>query len=161
MNTWILTDEQATEVLKKARKKGQKIAWTNGCFDLFHYGHLHFLNECARHGDKLIVGVNSDASVRQLKGPGRPVFTESHRAQLVASIIFVDYVIIFSEPSPLKVIQKIRPDVYIKGADYNLDTINQEERQAVEAYGGKIAFISYLPGFSTTQVIKRILQQFQ
>lgn len=161
MNEWILTDAQALDVIKKTRKKGQKIAWTNGCFDLFHYGHLHFLKECATWGDILFVGVNSDASVRQLKGTGRPIFNENHRAQLVASIIFVDYVIIFSEPSPLKVIQKIRPDVYIKGADYNLDTINQEERRAVEAYGGQIAFIPYFPGFSTTQVIENIVRQSQ
>jgi D-beta-D-heptose 7-phosphate kinase/D-beta-D-heptose 1-phosphate adenosyltransferase len=138
------------------RQEGRKLAYTNGCFDLLHLGHVRTLESARRHGDVLVVGINSDASARRLKGPGRPVVPEQERAQMVAALECVDLVIVFQELSSLSVIQALRPEVWVKGGDYNLETVNQEERAYVESYGGRVALGEQVPGTSSTDLIARV-----
>ena len=152
----IVTGDDATQRVAQWRAAGKRIAYTNGCFDLLHAGHLRTLEAARRHGDVLIVGLNSDESARKLKGPGRPVLNERDRAELVAALACVDLVIVYAELSSLPVIEALRPDVWVKGGDYALDTVNQEERALVESYGGAIALGERIEGVSTTDLIARI-----
>jgi len=140
-------------ILRRLKKQGKRIAFTNGCFDLLHIGHLTYLEQIKRRADILVVGVNSDASVRGLKGPGRPVVPARERARLVAALKPVDFVMIFSEPTPLKVIRAIRPDLLAKGGDWKADRIVGAE--FVKSYGGRVAVIPYVAGHSTTRLIER------
>lgn len=141
------------QVLKRLRRQGKTIAFTNGCFDLLHVGHLDTLERTKRLADVLVVGVNSDASVRRLKGAGRPVVRESERARLVAGFKPVDYVTLFSESTPIRLIQMIRPDVLAKGADWKgKDLVGQKE---VESWGGRVVLLPFLKGRSTTALIHR------
>lgn len=138
------------------RATGKKLVVTNGCFDLLHLGHVTYL-ESARHlGDALLVGINGDAAARQLKGEGRPVNSEADRAAVLAALASVDRVCIFKEPTAVKFLAAARPDVYVKGGDYTLDTLNQEERRTVESGGGKITIIPLVPGKSTTALLEKI-----
>jgi rfaE bifunctional protein nucleotidyltransferase chain/domain len=138
------------------RATGKKLVVTNGCFDLLHLGHVTYL-ESARHlGDALLVGINGDAAARQLKGEGRPVNSEADRAAVLAALASVDRVCIFKEPTAVKFLAAARPDVYVKGGDYTLDTLNQEERQTVESGGGKITIIPLVAGKSTTALLEKI-----
>lgn len=148
--------EELAPLIKRLQAEGQKIVWTNGCFDILHAGHVTYLIRAAREGDVLVVGMNSDTSVRNVKGSGRPIVPETERALILSALECVDHVVIFSDPSPLPIIEVIKPDVYAKGGDYTLDTINQEERRLVEAYGGRIALIPGVEGLSTTALIERI-----
>ncbi len=136
------------------RLLGKKIAFTNGCFDILHAGHIASLTEAAEHGDLLIVGVNSDASVKGLKGNSRPINDEQSRALLLASLCVVDAVIIFSEPTPRDLIMAILPDVMVKGGDYKVEDIAGAQ-ELIEA-GGKVVINPIVQGFSTTSIIQKI-----
>lgn len=144
-------------IVTRAKKKGKIVAWTNGCFDIMHVGHILYLQHARAQGDLLVVGLNSDVSIRAFKGPSRPIVEESQRAKLLASLTCVDYVIIFSDTSPIGLIDALKPDVYVKGGDYTIDTIDQNERRLVEGYGGIIALMPGVQGMSTTNIIKKIL----
>lgn len=137
-------------------KAGRRLVLTNGVFDLLHTGHLHFLQEARKRGDALFVALNSDASVRALKGPLRPVQSEIERAYALAATWFVHGIVIFSEPRLTAEIHALRPDVYCKAGDYTLETLDPEERAALEAVGARIEFLPFLPGFSTTNLIAKI-----
>ena len=133
---------------------GKKIAFTNGCFDILHEGHIFSLSQAAREGDVLVVGVNADASTKRLKGPNRPVNNEHSRALLMASLLMVDAVVIFEEDTPLELIQKVRPDVLVKGSDYK--PVEIVGHDLVTSWGGKVQTIDLTPGFSSTQVIGKL-----
>ena len=135
---------------------GQRIVFTNGCFDLLHAGHARYLGAARALGDCLVVGLNSDASVRRLKGEARPVNEERDRAEVLGALRAVDYVTIFDEPTAAALIEILRPDVYAKGGDYTLDTL--PEAKIVQAYGGHVALIDLEPGRSTTKVIEKLRQ---
>ena len=136
------------------REAGQRIVFTNGCFDILHAGHVRYLAEARALGDCLVLGLNSDDSVRRLKGKNRPVNSELDRAEVVGALASVDYVTIFDEPTAAELIELVHPDVYVKGGDYTLN--NLPEAKLVQAYGGRIAFIELVKGRSTTDVIARI-----
>jgi rfaE bifunctional protein nucleotidyltransferase chain/domain len=138
------------------RAQGRSIAYTNGCFDLLHAGHVRTLEAARATADALVVGVNSDESARRIKPPGRPVIPERERAELVAALSCVDLVVIFAETTSLPVIQALRPEVWVKGGDYVIETVNQEERAYVESYGGQVAVVAHVAGVSTTDIIARI-----
>jgi rfaE bifunctional protein nucleotidyltransferase chain/domain len=138
------------------RASGRKLVVTNGCFDILHLGHVSYLESARNFGDALLVGVNGDDATRQLKGPGRPVNSEADRAAVLASLASVDGVCIFSEKTAVKFLSAAKPDIYVKGGDYTLDTLNQDERRAVESAGGKIMIIPFVPGKSTTALLEKI-----
>jgi len=140
------------------RATGKKLVVTNGCFDLLHPGHVTNLEHARNHGDALLVGVNSDASVGQLKGPARPVNSESDRAAVLAALESVGAVCIFSDKTAVRFLAAAQPDIYIKGGDYTLETVNQEERRAVEQAGGRMVIVPIVPGKSTTLLLKKISQ---
>jgi|GEM_PF-178742 rfaE bifunctional protein nucleotidyltransferase chain/domain len=138
------------------RASGRKLVVTNGCFDILHLGHVTYLESARNFGDALLVGVNGDNATRQLKGPGRPVNAEADRAAVLAALASVDGVCIFAEKAATKFLSATRPDIYVKGGDYTLDTLNQDERRAVESAGGKIVIIPFEPGKSTTALLEKI-----
>jgi D-glycero-beta-D-manno-heptose 1-phosphate adenylyltransferase len=140
------------------RAQGKRLVVTNGCFDLLHLGHVTYLESARQQGDALLLGLNSDESVRQFKSPDRPVNIEGDRAAVVAALESVDGVCIFTEPTATRFLTAAQPDVYVKGGDYTLDTINQDERRAVEQAGGKVVIIPMVPGKSTTALLKKISQ---
>ncbi len=138
------------------QKAGENIVFTNGCFDLLHIGHTRYLEEAKRLGDHLVVGINSDDSVRQLaKGTDRPIVTADQRAEVLAALSCVDYVTIFDEPNPLALIQALRPNILVKGGDWSTERIVGKE--FVEAYGGSVLSIPLVPDVSTTMIVARIL----
>ena len=151
----ISTDDIAAfcEVL---RKGGKKVVFTNGCFDILHAGHVTYLEKARSFGDCLVLGLNTDASVRANKGPSRPINSELDRAKVVGSLKAVDYVVLFGEQTAEKLIAKVKPDVYVKGGDYTLDTL--PEAKIVMGYGGKVEFVTMVEGRSTTNVIQKIKQ---
>jgi rfaE bifunctional protein nucleotidyltransferase chain/domain len=138
------------------RNAGKKLVVTNGCFDILHLGHVTYLESARNFGDALLVGVNGDDATRQLKGPGRPVNGEADRAAVLAALASTDGVCIFAEKTAIKFLSAARPDIYVKGGDYTLDTLNQDERRAVESAGGKIVIIPFVPGKSTTALLEKI-----
>ena len=137
-------------------RKGQRLVVTNGCFDLLHAGHVTYLESARNQGDALLVGVNSDAAVRELKGPNRPVNSEGDRALVVAALQCVDAVFIFRERDAVKFLQTVQPEIYVKGGDYTIDTINQDERRLIESNGGKIVLLAHVPGKSTTDLLQKL-----
>ena len=137
-----------------AKNDGKQVVFTNGCFDLLHRGHLHILRGAKSYGDVLIVAINTDRSVKAIKGRHRPVLSETDRAELIAAMEMVDYVILFDEIEPTKLIELLEPDVLVKGGDWSMDKIVGSD--IVKKYGGKVAAIPYLPGFSTSEIIERI-----
>lgn len=151
--------DQLKRVVKQLQDEGKKVVWTNGCFDLLHVGHITYLQRAAQLGDVLIVGLNSDRSVRELKGPSRPIIGERERAIVLSALECVGHVCVFDDKNPLPLLEALRPDVYAKGGDYTIDTIVQEERRLVESYGGQIAIIPGVDGTSTTVIINRIAQE--
>ncbi len=155
----VRTVSQLKAIVAKLRQQGRTIVWTNGCFDLLHAGHITYLLRAAQHGDVLIVGLNSDESVRSNKGPDRPVNHENNRALVLSALECVDYITIFSDPTPMALLALLKPDVYAKGGDYTIDTIVQDERKLVESYGGRIAIIPGVEGQSTTAIIGKIAQE--
>ncbi len=148
----VFTDPQ--QLLRELSLKGQTVVWTNGCFDLLHRGHLHSLKQASELGDFLIVGLNSDTSVQKLKGPGRPIFKQHHRAHLLATSVYVDAVLIFDDLTPAKVLELMKPDVFAKGADYDLRTLS--EAKIVQGYGGRLVSLDLVDHISTTDIINRI-----
>jgi len=138
------------------RSSGRKLVVTNGCFDILHLGHVIYLESARQYGDALLVGINGDEATRQLKGPGRPVNSEADRAAVLAALASVDGVCIFAEKAAIKFLSAAKPDIYVKGGDYTLDTLNQDERRAVESAGGKIVIIPFVPGKSTTALLEKI-----
>ena len=152
----VLDINQLKPLLEQWRFFGKKVVFTNGCFDLLHLGHLDYLSKAADLGDILIIGVNTDASVRRIKGPSRPVNDEKSRAMLLAGLQFVDAVVLFDEPTPKEIIDFIQPDVLVKGDDYKAEDIVGYD--TVMAKGGKVETIRLVEGYSTTRIINRILQ---
>ena len=146
--------EDLKVIAADARSKGRSVVFTNGCFDLLHRGHVHVLREAKACGDLLITGVNSDKSVKKIKGPARPVVPESDRSELLASLEMVDYVVLFDEPDPYELISAIRPNVLVKGGDWSDAKIVGAD--LVEEAGGRVVVIPYIKGFSTTEIIERI-----
>lgn len=148
-------------VLKKKiaqlRRSGKKIAFTNGCFDILHLGHVTYLEQAKKNGRALIVGVNSDSSVRRIKGKQRPIVPQQARAAVLAALTSVDYVVIFTEDTPLKTIQAIKPDILIKGADWKGKEVIGSD--IVGKNGGKVEFIKYIPQNSTTNIIDNVLKK--
>ncbi|HKI33282.1 MAG TPA: D-glycero-beta-D-manno-heptose 1-phosphate adenylyltransferase [Gemmataceae bacterium] len=141
------------------RARGQTVVWTNGCFDVLHVGHVRGLQEARGLGDVLVVGVNSDASVRKIKGPRRPIVPEAERAELLAALGCVDRVLVFGEDTPTEVIRRLQPDVHCKGADYAPPSTRPiPEAEVVRSYGGRLAFLTFTPGVSTTDIVRRIEQ---
>lgn len=155
MITKVLPQDQLLSTLSAERAEGKRIVFTNGCFDLMHIGHTRYLQAAKALGDVLVVGVNSDASVHSLdKAPDRPVVPEAQRAEVLAALGCVDYVVIFSESDPLRLIMFIQPDVLVKGGDWAIDRI--VGRDIVEARGGVVKTIPLVPGLSTTGLLDRI-----
>jgi rfaE bifunctional protein nucleotidyltransferase chain/domain len=140
------------------RAGGRKLVVTNGCFDLLHLGHVAYLETARNHGDALLIGVNGDEGVRQLKGPDRPVNTEDDRAAVLAALQSVDAVCIFADKTATRFLVAAQPDIYVKGGDYTPETLNQDERRAVENVGGRIVIIPFVPGKSTTALLKKIMR---
>ena len=138
------------------RQAARRLVVTNGCFDILHLGHVTYLEDARRLGDALLVGLNSDSSVRELKGSARPVNSEQDRAAVVAALESVDAVCVFSERSAVQFLAAAQPDVYAKGGDYTLDTLNQEERRIVEQCGGRIVVLPLVPARSTTALLEKI-----
>ncbi len=149
----LLTAPELSEVVQRRRSRGERIVFTNGCFDLLHVGHIRFLQQARKLGDCLVVGLNSDASVRGIKS-GRPVITESQRAEVLAALSCVDHVVIFNDPDPHDLIQVLQPDVLVKGGDWPLDRI--VGRDIVEGRGGRVLSIPLIPDISTTILMERI-----
>ncbi|MEE8581855.1 MAG: D-glycero-beta-D-manno-heptose 1-phosphate adenylyltransferase [Myxococcota bacterium] len=139
--------------LRTARRRGERVVFTNGCFDLLHVGHVRSLEWARRLGDRLVVAVNSDAGVRRLKGAGRPIVPARQRAEILAALECVDWVIIFGQPTPLALIRALRPDVLAKGGDWNLDQI--VGREEVESWGGRVVRLRRVPGVRSTSLIER------
>lgn len=140
------------------RRRGQKLVVTNGCFDLLHLGHVSYLESARNAGDALLIGVNSDDAVRQLKGPTRPINAEFDRAAVLSALQSVDGVCIFREQRATRFLEHAQPDIYVKGGDYTLDTLDPEERHLVEKMGGKIIILPIVPGRSTTATLERIFK---
>ncbi|HKR79876.1 MAG TPA: D-glycero-beta-D-manno-heptose 1-phosphate adenylyltransferase [Nitrospira sp.] len=154
----VLTTAHLIPLLDQARRDKKRIVFTNGCFDLMHIGHTRYLQAAKALGDVLVVGVNSDASVKSLKkAPDRPIVGEGQRAEVVAALASVDYVVIFAEPDPLNLITAVQPDVLVKGGDWAIDRIIG--REVVERRGGTVKTIPLVPGMSTTALIQRIRSQ--
>ena len=147
--------EAAARWVKDLQGAGQKVVFTNGCFDLLHLGHVRYLEEARSLGDALVIGVNTDLSVKRLgKGPGRPFTPEADRARVLAALACVDRVVLFAEDTPLNLITLLTPDILVKGGDYQLDEI--VGREAVQARGGRVVALPFVPGYSTTRLIDRI-----
>lgn len=150
----ILDLGQLLELVAKWKKENQKVVFTNGCFDIVHLGHVDYLEKARELGDKLVVGLNTDASVSRLKGPARPVVDEYARARMIASFSFVDAVTYFEEDTPYELIKKIIPDILVKGDDYSLDNIVGAD--IVMGNGGNVSTIKLVDGYSTTKIIGKI-----
>src|SRR6202142_750656 len=148
--------DQLPEWRAAFRVTGKKLVVTNGCFDILHLGHVAYLESARQMGDALLVGVNGDEATRQLKGTGRPVNPESDRAAVLAALQSVDGVCIFEDETATKFLSAAQPDIYVKGGDYTLETLNQDERRAVESAGGKTVIIPFVPGKSTTALLEKI-----
>ena len=149
---------ELTAIVKRLKKEGKRIVFTNGCFDILHWGHTGLLMQAREKGDVLIVAVNSDRSVRQLKGPQRPVVPEQQRVEIVASLESVDYVTVFDEQDPLRIISDLKPDILVKGGDWSKQSIVGAD--VVEASGGRVLQLPFRQGSSTTDIIARIVERF-
>lgn len=149
----IMSRERIKECVTEWRSQKRTIVFTNGCFDILHVGHVTLLDTARREGDRLIVAINSDASVSRLKGPTRPVVAEDARARVLAALAAVDAVVVFDEPTPLELMCYLRPDVIVKGGDYAADEIVGAAE--VRAWGGSVKIVTFVPGFSTTDIVAR------
>lgn len=153
----IISREQALLIRKKLADGGKKVAFTNGCFDLVHAGHVSTISFARSQGDILILGINSDASVKRLKGPDRPMVSERNRAALLAAFEAVDYVVLFDETEVLPLIKELKPDVLIKGQDREGNVVGQD---FVQSYGGRVAIAPMVQGLSTTDIIRKVLETY-
>jgi len=154
VNAPILDEHALADALARDRSAGKSIAFANGCFDVLHVGHLRYLQDAARQADVLVVGINGDESVGELKGPGRPVMSETERAELISAIRGVSYVTIFHDRSPGRLIGDLKPDVHCKGTDYTPESV--PEAEIVRAYGGRVAIVGDAKEHSTTEMLKRM-----
>ncbi len=155
----IRTAEELKQICSAARERRCSVVFTNGCFDLLHVGHVRYLEAARSQGDLLIVAVNSDRSVKEIKGPLRPIVPEAERCELVAALRCVDYVCVFDTPDPLPLIELLQPNILVKGADWPLDkTVGAAE---VQKNGGRVVHVQLVPNASTTKIIERILDRFQ
>jgi D-beta-D-heptose 7-phosphate kinase/D-beta-D-heptose 1-phosphate adenosyltransferase len=143
-------------IIRALQAGGKAVVFTNGCFDLLHVGHVRYLEEARGLGDCLIVGVNTDDSVKTRKGDKRPIMSEFERAEMVAALACVDYVTLFSESTPVRIVDELRPDIHVKGGDYSLDRM--PEAPVVQAYGGRVVLIPLIEGYSTSRIVKRVLK---
>ena len=150
----IVTEDQLVEIVTRERASGRTMAFANGCFDVLHVGHVRYLHGAAAEADRLIVAVNGDRSVAELKGPGRPILTAADRAELVAALRGVDYVVVFADRTVERLLNAIRPDVHCKGTDYTVDSV--PERAVVAAYGGRTAIVGDPKSHSTRELISRL-----
>jgi D-glycero-beta-D-manno-heptose 1-phosphate adenylyltransferase len=153
----IISSDELLKKIAQWRVVNKKVAFTNGCFDILHPGHIASLMEAAHHGDYLVIGLNSDASVKRLKGPERPVNSQESRALVLAALTMVDAVVLFDEDTPLELISKILPDVLVKGGDYTVEQIAGAKE--VIANGGKVVINPIVEGFSTTNIIKKLKEK--
>jgi rfaE bifunctional protein nucleotidyltransferase chain/domain len=151
----VLTVESFAAWRTALRAAGKRLVVTNGCFDILHAGHVTYLEQARSLGDALLIGLNGDQSVRELKGPGRPLNPELDRARVLAGLACVDGVLVFPEKRAARFLGEAQPDIYAKGGDYTLETLDSDERRAVETGGGQIAFIAFLEGRSTTRILER------
>jgi D-glycero-beta-D-manno-heptose 1-phosphate adenylyltransferase len=152
----ILSWESLPAWRKTLRAQKKTLVVTNGCFDILHPGHVFYLEAARNQGDALLVAVNCDASVRELKGPARPINAEGDRAAVLAALASVDAVCVFHDRNATRLLSLIQPDIYAKGGDYTIDTINQEERRLVEQIGGKVVVLAGTPGKSTSGLVEKI-----
>jgi len=152
----ILSGKEVDYMLARARFQDKKIIFTNGCFDILHRGHIEYLLQASKMGNILIIGLNSDLSVKNIKGNNRPIQDQESRARILASLSFVTYIILFDEETPLQLIQHIQPDILVKGGDYKPETIVGYD--VVKKKGGKVTTIPFIKGFSTTGLIEKILK---
>lgn len=142
------------KITNRLKKSGKKIVFTNGCFDILHFGHVSYLKKAKSYGDVLVVGLNSDTSVRKIKGPSRPVQNQTARTGVLSALKCVDYVVLFNEPTPIKLIEKIKPDILVKGADWNIKDIVGND--IVKKNNGKVIKIKFIKGYSTSKIIEKI-----
>lgn len=154
----LVSREELVKIRQEARRQGQTVVFTNGCFDLLHRGHVEYLGQAKKLGDILVVGLNSDRSVEKLKGPLRPLTSQVDRAQVLAALQTVDYICIFEEETPARLIQAVVPDVLVKGGDYRVGEI--VGRDTVRAAGGRVVVVPLVEGFSTKDLIERIRQRY-
>jgi rfaE bifunctional protein nucleotidyltransferase chain/domain len=152
--TVVVSEAELIEAVARERAAGKTIAFANGCFDLLHVGHVRYLQGASVEGDRLVVAVNDDASVLALKGPGRPILTASDRAELVASLRSVDYVVVFGDATVERLLLLLKPDVHCKGTDYTIDTV--PEREVVQSYGGRTAIVGDPKRHATRDLLARI-----
>ena len=155
-STLAMTLEQAAAWHEELKAQGKKLVITNGCFDIMHRGHAQYLHEARQYGDAMLVLQNSDASVAELKGPTRPIINQENRAYMLASLQCVDAVVTFEGQRCTKEFQVLKPEIYVKGGDYTLETLNPEERQALQDGGAEFFFIPFIPGCSTTEVLAKL-----
>jgi rfaE bifunctional protein nucleotidyltransferase chain/domain len=158
MQNNIKTREELKSKIDEARRAGKVVVTTNGCFDVLHVGHIRYLQQAKRQGDILIVAINSDDSVRAIKGDKRPLVPENERAEILAALECVDYVMIFPELDPVQFLKELRPDIHVKGGDYRLDQI--VEREAVRSIGAELRLIPGAPGKSTSNLIELIVERY-
>ncbi len=151
----IKSEQELCRIVARLKSAGTKVVWTNGCFDILHEGHVSCLERARQLGDALVVGVNSDSSVRSIKGPRRPVNPQQQRARAVSALACVNYAVIFDDLTTVRLLKMLKPDVYAKGGDYTINTINQEERAVVESYGGTIEILPEVKGVSTTRIVEQ------
>lgn len=154
----VLDHDQLAEIVGRRQAAGERIVFTNGVFDILHRGHARYLSQARALGDALIVAVNSDSSVRRLKGENRPILGEEERAELVDSLRSVDYVTIFGEDTPVLLIETVKPAIYAKGGDYRLEDL--PEAPVVKGYGGQVRILPFVEGSSTTSLVKRVLERY-
>lgn len=152
--------DAALAVRKQLKDGDNKLVWTNGCFDILHIGHLKYLQKARSLGDALMVGLNSDASYQNWKKKPGPINSQADRAAVLLGLKCVDFVLIFDDPSPNNMLGKIRPDIFVKGDDYDINSLDPRERQTVEGYGGDIRFCSGVEGISTSLIVERILRLY-
>jgi rfaE bifunctional protein nucleotidyltransferase chain/domain len=150
--------EELLGIRADLRKSGKIVIWTNGCYDLMHEGHVDCLRRAKKLGDVLIVGINSDESVKRIKGEGRPLRSQNRRAFLLSELISVDYLLICNDENMTRYLRTLQPEIYAKGGDYDLDTINQEERRTVEEYGGKTIIVPSVHDLPTTLILDKLLE---
>lgn len=153
----LYSQNEIINIVLDLKKKNKKIVFTNGCFDILHRGHICYLRKSRELGDALIIGLNSDKSVKRLKGEKRPINSEKDRAYLLEALEFVDYIVIFNEDTPLKLIQKIQPDYYTKSGDYSINNLIGPNmgREIIESYGGHVVIMDFEKGYSTTSIINK------
>lgn len=159
MESKILKLSDLIQRLKNLRKSGKQIVFTNGCFDILHVGHVRYLAAARSEGDVLVVGLNSDASVKSIKPDNRPIVNQEQRAEVLAGLGVVDFITIFEESDPMPLIRAIKPDILVKGADWKEREIVGAD--VVKAYGGKVVRVEVVPGISTSRIIRRIVKRYQ